>query len=69
MSKRYGIRSSTIAIHCFDGQRTVVAVPSDAIVTSSEDLGEGDRLIDVLWEGKHYLMFSQDLRDRGEPLD
>jgi hypothetical protein len=69
MSKRYGIRSSTIAIHSFDGKRNMVPLPVDAIVTSAEDLEDGDRLIEVVWEGKHYLMFSQDLRDRGEPLD
>ena len=47
----------------------MVPVPVDAIVTVSEDFRGEDRLIDVLWDGKHYLMFSKDLRDRGEPLD
>jgi hypothetical protein len=47
----------------------MVPVPVDAIVTVFEDLRDEDRLIDVVWEGKHYLMFSRDLRDRGEPLD
>jgi hypothetical protein len=68
MSKRYGIRSSTMAYTAMDGQRTLVAVPVDAIVTASVD-PDGDGLIEVVWDDKHYLMFSQDLRDRGEPLD
>jgi hypothetical protein len=69
MEKRYGIRSSTIAIYTSNGQRVMVSVPVNAIITSSEDILDGDRLIDVVWDGKHYWMFSQDLRDRGEPLD
>jgi hypothetical protein len=69
MSKRYGIRSSTIAIHSHGGQRILVQVPVDAIVMLSDDLRDGDRLVDVNWDGKPYMMFSQDLRDRGEPLD
>jgi hypothetical protein len=47
----------------------MVSLPVNAIVTSSEDPLDGDRLIDIVWNGKHYWMFSQDLRDRGEPLD
>jgi hypothetical protein len=69
MEKRYGIRSSTIAIYSSGGQRIMVSLPVNAIVTSSEDPLDGDRLIDIVWNGKHYWMFSQDLRDRGEPLD
>ncbi|HEY1756768.1 MAG TPA: hypothetical protein VGG72_15440 [Bryobacteraceae bacterium] len=69
MNKRYRIRSSTIAIHSFDGRRVTVHVPEDAVVTIREDPRDGDRLIDVVWNDKNYLMFTQDLRDRGEPLD
>jgi hypothetical protein len=69
MSKRYEIRSSTIAIHSLEGQRTMVQVPAETIVILAEELRDGDRLVDVVWDGKHYLMFSQDLRERGEPLD
>jgi hypothetical protein len=67
--KRYCIRSSTMAIISSGGQRTVVPVPVDAIVTIADDLREGDRLVDVRWNDREYLMFTQDLRERGEPLD
>jgi len=69
MSKRYGIRSSTMAYTSVDGQRTLAAVPVDAIVTVSVEPRDGDGLIEVVWDDKHSLMFSQDLRDRGELLD
>ena len=47
----------------------MVSLPVNAVVISSDDPLDGDRLIDVVWNGKHYWMFSQDFRDRGEPLD
>jgi hypothetical protein len=43
-------------------------VPVDATVTTSESLRDGDRLIDVVWDDENYLMFTQDLRERGEEL-
>jgi hypothetical protein len=58
-----------MAFTSVDGQRTLVAVPIDAIVTASQEPRDGDGLVEVVWDNKHYLMFSQDLRDRGEPLD
>jgi len=67
-NRRYRIRTSTIAIWCFDGVRKTVTVPADATVTISESLRDGDRLIDVVWNGESYLMFTQDLRERGEEL-
>jgi hypothetical protein len=69
MSKRYRIHSSTIAIYSINGHRTTIHVPEDAIVMVREDPKAGDRLIDVVWNEKNYLMFTQDLRDRAAPLD
>jgi hypothetical protein len=43
--------------------------PRDSVITLAEELGNGDGLIDVVWDGKHYQMFNQDLRERSEPLD
>ena len=68
-SRRYRIKTPTMAIFSSTGQRTIVTVPVDAVVGISRDSPDGDRLIDVVWNDKDYLMFTQDLRERGEPLD
>ena len=68
-SRRYRIKTPTMAFWGSNGQRSTVTVPVDAIVLSSDDTRAGDRLIDVVWNDKDYLMFTQDLRRRGEPLD
>jgi len=44
-------------------------VPVNAVVSISDDPREGDRLIDVVWNETEYMMFTQDLRQRGEPMD
>jgi hypothetical protein len=53
---------------CGEGQLTTVTVPINGIVTISVE-PDGDRLIDVVWNGKKYTMFTQDLRDRGERVE
>ena len=67
-NRKYRIKTATIALFSIDGVRRTVTVPIDAIITISESLREGDRLIDVVWNDKDYLMFTQDLRDRAEEL-
>jgi hypothetical protein len=66
--RRYRVTSPTIAMFCGEGQLTTVTVPINGIVTISVE-PDGDRLIDVVWNGKKYTMFTQDLRDRGERVE
>jgi len=39
------------------------------IVEVADGQIEGDRLMDVQWEGRTVMMFAQDLRARGEELE
>jgi hypothetical protein len=57
-----------MAIASADGKRITVTIPTDGIVVAAEDALDSDRLVDVIWNGKPYLMFSQDLRDRSDPV-
>ena len=68
-NRSYRIKTPTMAISAQDGTRTTFMVPVNAIVSISEDPREGDRLIDVIWNGEPFLMFTQDLRQRCEPVD
>jgi hypothetical protein len=66
--RRYRIKTPTMATAATDGHRATVIVPADVIVSVPGDLPDGDRLIDVMWNDRSYLMFTRDLRERGEPL-
>jgi len=58
-----------MAIHSVEGQRTTVTVPSGMVVLALQDHLDGDVLIEVTWNDKKYLMFTQDLRERSEPVE
>ena len=67
--RQYRIKSPTMAIHSVDGQRSTVMVPIGDIVRASQRHLDGDVLIDVMWNEKEYLMFTQDLRERSEAVE
>jgi hypothetical protein len=67
-NRRYRVTTPTIAMLCREGQVSTVTVPTNGIVSTSVE-PDGDRLIDVVWNGKNYTMFTQDLRDRGELIE
>jgi hypothetical protein len=68
-SRQYRIKSPTMAISSSRPARTWVTVPVGAIISIYQSPREDDRLIDVVWNFGNYLMFAQDLRDRGELID
>jgi len=39
-------------------------VPEGAIIKIASETLEGDKLVDVVWNGKVVMMFTQDLRAR-----
>ena len=67
MSDRYRIKSPTIAISLQDGRHVALTVPSGAIITVEKI--DGNKLVEVTWDGTIYLMFAQDIRARGEEID
>ena len=67
--RRYRIKTPTMAIFSSKDQRFNVTVPVGVIVNVIQPKRGNDRLINVVWNDTTYLMFEQDLRDRGEPVD
>ena len=65
MGQTYSLNSAIFAIHTVDGERTATMVPQGAVVTIQEGPMNGNRLIDVLWDGKLVMMFVIDLKHRG----
>ena len=67
MSKtRYRLKSSTIAIlTCDEEHKYAITIPERDTVEVEDELN-GNRLVDVEWEGRRVMMFTIDLRIRGE---
>ena len=65
----YRIIVSTLGIVSI-GNRSSVTVPSgSAVIVRDGPLDvDGNRLVDVTWEGTELMMFSQDLRAGAEPI-
>ncbi len=65
--ERYRIVATTFAFRSIDGRRITVQVPIDAVVTLDGPV-DGNRLVDVVWRDSDFMMFTQDLRQRAEPI-
>jgi len=60
----YSLNSAILAIHTVGGERTATMVPQGAVVTVQDVPPDGNRLVDVLWDGKLMMMFVNDLKER-----
>ena len=61
----YRMKDPTLAISEADGSKKMLTVPAGTVITVDHPTGEPD-LVDVLWNGRHVLMFATDLKLRGE---
>jgi hypothetical protein len=64
---RYRITNPTIALFHEDGRHVARTVPAGAVIHVDRAAFDGNKLVDVTWEGKTVMMFTQDLRSRAEP--
>ena len=67
--KRFVLAKSTLALDVTNGKRNWVTVPAGAtvkVVTGPN--GNGDRMTDVLWEGRPLEMFAIDLTAAGTEI-
>jgi hypothetical protein len=63
--KRFELRTPTMAIDAIDGKRVAITIPAGTTIKVVSGAREGDRMLDVLWEGRTYVMFATDVTDRG----
>ena len=64
----YRITSPTISLF-LDGERHVARMlPKGALVKIESETFNGNKLVEVLHEGQVVMMFTQDLRSRGEKV-
>jgi hypothetical protein len=64
---RYRVTNPTIALFQEDGRHVARTVPAGAIINVDSAAFDGDKLLDVTWEDKKVMMFTQDLRTRALP--
>jgi hypothetical protein len=60
---RYRIIEPTMAMFEEGGRHFQLHVPTDSIILIDGSL-DGDRLTNVVWNDRHLMMFTQDLRTR-----
>ena len=66
--ERYRVVATTFAVRLIDGRQIRVQVPIGALVTLIDGPLNGNRLVDVWWRDTEFMMFTQDLRQRAEPV-
>jgi hypothetical protein len=65
----YRLKESTLAIIAIDGRNHPTTVPTGAIIKLVDGPLDGNRLVDVAWDGKTVMMFATDIRERGVKLE
>ena len=67
--KEYKLQKPTLALEVIGGKRYTVTIPDGAVLkVLSGPTGAGDRMVDVLFEGRTVVMFAIDVKDRGTEI-
>jgi hypothetical protein len=69
MPARYRINDPTIAMFQNEGGYVARTIASGTVVDVCNEGIDGDRLVDVVWDGRNIMMFTQDLRSRAERIE
>ena len=64
--QHYRLNTPTLAVINQDGQNRPITVPPGAVVKVIDGPLDGNRLVDVKWDGKTIMMFTTDIRERCE---
>jgi hypothetical protein len=68
-SETYLISSPTIALFLEDGRHVAHLVPEGSLISTDGQPFNGNKLMEVTWDEKVVMMFTQDLRTRGKKMD
>ena len=67
--KQFKLERPTVSVERLDGHRKAVTLPAGAIIkVLSGSMGDGDRMVEVLWEGRTLAMFAVDVNVRGTAI-
>ena len=62
---KFKLDKTTLAIGDVNGKRVAVTIPAGDIVELIADPDPGNKMVDVLWEGRTVAMYATDLKWRG----
>ena len=65
----YRITSPSLVLLQVNDRRVSHMIPKGAVVSFDGKTFNGDKIVEVVWDGKIVLMFTQDLRSRGEKIE
>jgi len=68
MTGRYRLTNPIIAMFAVDGHHEAMNVPTDTVIDLNGKKFNGDRLMEVSWDNRKVLMFTQDLKGNTVPL-
>ena len=68
MRDTYRITSPVLALSLEGDRHVSEPIPKGASVTIESETFNGDKLVEVIWDGRVVMMFTQDLRSRGEKI-
>jgi hypothetical protein len=67
--RRFKLENPTLALDVVDGRRVAITLPRGAVVkVVAGPTGDGDRLVDVISEGRVVTVFAFDLTVRGTEI-
>jgi len=69
IGERFHLKTPILAIMTQDVAKIPVIIPKGAEVEIIDGPLNGNRLLDVRWEGKTVMVFTNDIHDRCERLD
>jgi hypothetical protein len=64
----YRITSPALSLFLDKGSQISRMVPKDSVITTDSKTFNGDKLVQVVLNGSVVMMFTQDLRSRGEKI-
>ena len=67
MRGRYRLTQPTLAMVAVDSHHEAITVPTGAILDLDGRTFNGERLMEVLWDDRRVLMFTEDLKLRSVP--
>jgi hypothetical protein len=66
---KFRITKATIALFLEENRQVARTILEGSVIAVDKKLLQDDQLVDVTWEEKTVMMFTQDIRSRGEEVD
>ena len=67
--QRFRTRRELIAIDTSGPQHKAIDIPANEVVRVDNGPLDGVRLVHIVWKDRHYLMFTQDLREQADMIE